>query len=614
MNKSLLFLVLLIAIINLLSIKSFPQESWPMQGHDAQRTGRSYAPGPTAPILKWTYDPGEETWNNASPIVGRDGTIYMPSRGGFGFYAINPDGTLKWKKESSMGWWKMNNAPALSLNDSVVYVIYKWWDPHVTALSAQNGDTLWTFKLGSSELSDVSYSSFTIGVDGTIYIGTRLPAELYAINPDGTLKWLYEHPNSENIGIEAPPAIDKNGNIYVIINTVGLVALDSLGTMKWISSDLGDYGWPTPTIGPDGTLYVSGEYWAHKAIRAYNPDGSRKWIRSDIVGPGFFAGIAISNDGSTIYSARGGGKIYALKSSTGETIWVCDVNDPNESFGGSPALGSNGILYVMGDKDGDDYVYAISAVDGNLLWQYQCGNAYYWGPPSPAIGPDGTLYVCASKYSPGTSRLYAFFTSVTIPTTPILESPFKGAVDQPRFLKFKWEASLGAEMHHLQISVDSLFTNNVIDDSTILIVPYQVDSLDYITKYYWRVRAKNTAGTSGWSDMWNLTTVSTTGIKKTRSFPYEFHLNQNYPNPFNPTTIIQYSIPERENNSSVKLEINNIQGKLVRTLVSEIQTAGNYQIEWDAKDNSGLPVPSGLYLYRLRLNSFVRSKKMLLLK
>jgi len=257
---------------------------------------------------------------------------------------------------------------------------------------------------------------------------------------------------------------------------------------------------------------------------------------------------------------------------------------------------------IMGNED--YYVYAFSASDGSLLWQYLLNSpVHYWSLSSPALGLDGTLYVCSSGTHEISARLYAFFTSAAAPTAPILVSPINGDVDQPTFLSLEWEASLGAGMYHLQVSIDSLFTTNVLDDSTILIVPYKVDSLDYLTKYYWRVRAKNTAGTSGWSEVWNLTTVSTTGMKETQSFPYEFSLNQNYPNPFNSSTTICFSMPK---SGFVTLKVFDLLGKEINILMSGKKAAGDYEVTWNAKD-----LPTGIYLYRLQAGEFVETKKLI---
>ena len=91
----------------------------------------------------------------------------------------------------------------------------------------------------------------------------------------------------------------------------------------------------------------------------------------------------------------------------------------------------------------------------------------------------------------------------------------------------------------------------------------------------------------------------------------EFRLLPNYPNPFNPETTINYELPEA---TAVKLEIYNILGQRVATLVDSKHPAGAYSARWDGKDISGGRVSSGVYIYRLQTDRFVESKKMLLLR
>jgi len=93
--------------------------------------------------------------------------------------------------------------------------------------------------------------------------------------------------------------------------------------------------------------------------------------------------------------------------------------------------------------------------------------------------------------------------------------------------------------------------------------------------------------------------------------PQSYSLEQNYPNPFNPTTNIKYTIP-REGN--VKIEVFDITGKLVTTLVNQSMNSGTYNVTWDGRNLSGQNVVSGIYLYRIQANDFVSVKKMIMLK
>jgi hypothetical protein len=90
-----------------------------------------------------------------------------------------------------------------------------------------------------------------------------------------------------------------------------------------------------------------------------------------------------------------------------------------------------------------------------------------------------------------------------------------------------------------------------------------------------------------------------------------FHLFQNYPNPFNPVTTIKYIL---KSDSEVKLTVYDLLGKEIKLLINERRPAGYHEITWNGKNDSDLPVVSGIYIYRLGVENQIISKKMILLK
>ena len=99
--------------------------------------------------------------------------------------------------------------------------------------------------------------------------------------------------------------------------------------------------------------------------------------------------------------------------------------------------------------------------------------------------------------------------------------------------------------------------------------------------------------------------------------PQTFLLRQNYPNPFNPITTIEFSLGISADGGSkqrVNLDIYNILGRHVKSLVDGDMLPGNYQVQWDATNVSSQKVATGIYLYRLKVGSETKTKKMLLLK
>ncbi len=100
-------------------------------------------------------------------------------------------------------------------------------------------------------------------------------------------------------------------------------------------------------------------------------------------------------------------------------------------------------------------------------------------------------------------------------------------------------------------------------------------------------------------------------IEKGNISQIDFQLYQNFPNPFNPETTIQYSLAQA---SDVTLTIYNPLGQVVRTLVQDHQSMGNYTISWNGNDNRGTSVASGVYLYALHAGTFKEIRRLMLVK
>jgi hypothetical protein len=101
------------------------------------------------------------------------------------------------------------------------------------------------------------------------------------------------------------------------------------------------------------------------------------------------------------------------------------------------------------------------------------------------------------------------------------------------------------------------------------------------------------------------------GTRTQPEIPKVFSVSPNYPNPFNPTTTIRYQLPVESN---AELVIYDLLGSKVRTLLTEKKEAGSYEVQWDGTNDIGIPVTSGVYVYRFTAGSYQMVRKMILVK
>ena len=182
---------------------------------------------------------------------------------------------------------------------------------------------------------------------------------------------------------------------------------------------------------------------------------------------------------------------------------------------------------------------------------------------------------------------------------------YENGIDE---VTFKWFSMDTVSSYHLQVYVydDHYYKNLILDQEAITEDSVAIAlNLESQTRYYWRVRAKNDFGYNPWSLRVSFETMITTSIEE-ESIPEQVYLHQNYPNPFNPATNISYELSKA---GPVKLEVYNLLGKKVATLVNENKSMGVHSVHFDA---SGLS--SGFYFYRLETETTTHQKKLLFLK
>jgi len=212
---------------------------------------------------------------------------------------------------------------------------------------------------------------------------------------------------------------------------------------------------------------------------------------------------------------------------------------------------------------------------------------------------------------------------LALPSQVALLSPSHTAVLPSSNVKFTWRQSQPAiSRYGFEIATDSSMANSV-KDSTLKTADTTKVVLQLLNKqtYWWRVRAGNAAGWGPYSEQrrFRIDVPVSVEAPKDNPIPTEFSLLQNHPNPFNPSTTIKYDLPQQ---AEVKLEIFNLLGRHVRTLVSQTQQAGRYAITWDGRNEQGQALASGVYLYQLHVadpvkggtGTFVQTRRMALVR
>jgi hypothetical protein len=351
-------------------------------------SGRSNSASSCSGSLDWKLETGIKT---TTPVIDSNGTIYFGNLSS-NFYAVNPDGTIKW----SYPVYTFGRSAAISSDGTIIVA---GSESYLYALNP-NGSLKWRTKLSDNNAA-LAYSIPTIGPDGTIYCGLEYQnnyGELVAINPNGSVKWTY----AAMARVRGCPAIGTDGTIYISTtgeysvgnaNLGGVHAVSPNGTKKWVfnNSYYDQYG--SPSIGQDGTVYVA----SSNGIYAISPSGAQLWTYGDVfnfdcsktnVTP------AISSDGSIIVVGVTGQDQNTLKriggvvclNPNGSLRWKYQTEGEGSGSTASAVIDSLGNIYVSGLSTYTYNMYSLSP-NGNLRWVYNCGNGTI-----ATLSKDGHLY------------------------------------------------------------------------------------------------------------------------------------------------------------------------------------------------------------------------------
>ena len=399
----------------LLPTSGFP---WPMFHANMENTSKSnnLVNELTNPVFIWKYsiDVTEDGLSNL--VIDSDGTIYFGTHLGK-LIALNTNGSLKW--ECNLSWevietdWVYNE----EIDD---------WEEFTTTITV---------------VPSLASGCPAIATDGTIYVASGdNSAKLFAVNPNGTLKWTY---SIVSIHYDQPSALTIDSDGTIIFTSYYTYAINPNGTKKWFNNQ--DYTKTKPVISGD-LVYLFG----NPSVYAINKNtGQTIWIKS--LGSGGYLYPAYSNQPFIFGDNLGyvyNGVLYARNLLTGEIEWTYTASVPDITI----AVGSDGTVYFYNNTNHslhaltssgtEKWIYQLTSSTGNIVIDSadniyfrsesmlyaidSSGNLVYsktlnndigytdtYHAPILAIGADGYLYV---SNNPNAGKIGGDYT----PPTPIL--------------------------------------------------------------------------------------------------------------------------------------------------------------------------------------------------
>jgi len=515
--------------------------------------------------------PGDSTDRACAIAVDKSGSVYVTggssSTSAFADYA-----TIKYYSDGDTAWVRRYNGPRDSLDEATAIVVDDSGNVYVTGGSGgtltiadyatikyyPDGDTAWVRRYnGPGNFRDRA-SAVVVDSSGNVYMtgysygsGTADDYASIKYYPNGDTAWVRRYNGSGNSGDRAEAiAVDHSGNVYVTGYSYGSGTADDYATIKYYPD--GDTVWVRTYNGPgDSTDHA----YAIAVDRSSNVHVTGKSLSSGSIADADYATIKYHPSGDTAWMRRYNGS---------EDFW-------DEAF--AMAVDGSGNIYITGSSEGD-YVTVRYYANGDTAWTRRYNGPGNGDDGAYAIGVDS----CDNTYVTGCSWNGTDYDYATI----------------------KYDAS-GNELW-----VERYNGPGHGDDKAWDIAVYTCDTI-YVT-------GESYDGGSGFDYATIKYVQNGNDVKDetgSREKPSEFLLSQNYPNPFNPTTKIEFTLAK---SGFVSLNIYDLLGRKVRTLVSEHLSSGYKSLLWEGRNDLGKDVASGIYFYRLKTEVFDKTMKMVKMK
>ncbi|MFQ5865338.1 MAG: FlgD immunoglobulin-like domain containing protein [bacterium] len=528
----------------------------------APAEGLAIATGPEGNVFVTGYYIGSTTFESTTIS---DGPIFVAK--------YRPDGTLVW----------VSSADGTSNDKGYAIAVDVLGNAYITGTFSAFGN--------STTFGDTTLT----GTDGeNIFVAK--------INSAGTWQWAVQAGSPtgglQNNNFGTGTSVDAAGNAYVCgsfkstvdfgdtslvsagVSDMFVAKYDSAGAFQWarrgggLSGDQAD----AITVDASGNSYVTG---------------------------GFQGTVDFAD--TTFHSAGDDDLFIAKYTTAGELEWLHSVGGTTTDHGHGIGLGASGDIYISGALNsafatfgdttlnaafkGSNIFLAKCNSAGDFLWARLAGDNFHGNVKSLSADPSDNFFI--TGYYQGT----AVFAGDTLSTSTF--------ADRNIFV-VNYNSAGEVQLAQNVVGIERTESHGVAVD---------LSGHAYLTGvFHDTVTFSNTTLATDIVPALFVTKLShiTVGVQQgSIEMPKEFRLAQNYPNPFNPTTTIQIELPKQ---SEITLNIYNIKGQLVRTLIDGKFNAGSHSVVWDGRDYLAKQVPSGLYISRMQMAEFVDQKKMLLVK
>ena len=338
----------------------------------------------------------------------------------------------------------------------------------------------------------------------------------------------------------------------------------------------------------DGTLnkgdYDPTGYFFDEADGKIIPGGS-----ISVTGPGAITIIHNGSSGYYQFFTDGTAGIYTIHVTLPPNyLWSTTCLDQGTL---DPPANPNPYVLGNGEKGNSGYLTSNACTDFYLQFDLVATDPFIFNNNFPLANQAPTAIVLSSFYAEvGQDGILTCWTTET----------------EPNNAGFNVYRSTEENGNYIKIN-DSLIPAQ--GDATTGASYSYVDKPEQSGDYFYKLQSVSLTGATSFHGpiFVGLTSVD---LKKS-AVPENYSLSQNYPNPFNPETTIEFGLPKA---GFVEITIYDINGRLVRKLVSEQISAGNHIVKWNANDESGNRLTSGIYYYRMKVSDYQQTQKMILMK